>query len=193
MVNNKSKMDLFVIIKTLTAMKEQTPLFAFKKGIQQQPAFSRKGRCLSILLGLGMLTGSAITAQTFTPIPVTGWAQDVIAESGTSSLAVTSTVIDGSNYILYSKTFATTNSTSYGLPDNGTIVSGTRTYQMQPFTANNSLYLTNVTTTANSAVTGTLTFATPGIYSKLSVLLTSTEGTTGLTATMSFTDGTLAT
>ena len=175
-------------------MKEQTPLSAFKKGIQQQPAFSWMGRCLSILFGLGLLAaGSTLTAQTYTPLTVTGFAQDVVAESGTSSLAVTSTYIDGSNYILYTKTFATTNSTSYGLPDNGTIVSGTRTYQMQPFTGNNALYLTSVTTTANSAVSGTLTLATPGIFSKLSVLLTSTEGTTSLTATMNFTDGTSAT
>jgi len=176
-------------------MKEQNPLSAFMKGIQQQPAFSRKGRCLSILLGL-LAAGGTITAQTYTPLAVTGYTQDIVAESGTSSLALTSTVIDGSNYVLYTKTFTASNtSVSYGLPNNGTIVNGTRTYQLEPYTTNNALYLSYYSTPApaNSAVSGTLTLVTPAILSKISVLLLSTEVNAIVKATLNYTDGTTTT
>jgi len=185
-------------------MKEQTPLSAFNKGIQQQPAFSWMGRCLSILLGLGILTGSTITAQTFTPIPVTGFTQDVIAETGTSTLAVTSVRLDGANatnanFILYSKAFAIANNiapvsgTTGGVPDNGTIVNGTRTYQLQPFSAYNALVVSEVSTVPFPATSGTLTLVTPAVLSKVSVLLFSTEGYTYVTAKLNYTDGTSTT
>ncbi|MBS1562992.1 MAG: hypothetical protein JST39_01330, partial [Bacteroidetes bacterium] len=179
-------------------MKEQTPLSAFIKGIKQQPAFSWKGRCFSMLLGLGLMAaGSAVNAQTYSPIAATGWAQDGVAESGTSSLAVTSTVLDGltSNDVMYTKGFAAANGNIlYGLPDNGNIVNGTRTYQLQPYNGNNILYLSNATNApANSSVSGTLTLISPAILTQVSVLGFSTEGNNPITALLTFTDGTTAT
>ena len=170
-------------------MKEQTP---------KQPAFSWKGRCFSILFSLGLVAaGGTLNAQTYTPLAVSGFTQDGVAETGSSSLAVTSTVLDGltSNNVMYTKGFAAANGGFlYGLPDNGLIVSGTKTYQLQPYGGNNILYLSNATNPpANSAVTGTLTLYTPAILSRVSVLCFSTEGTQSLTATLNFTDGTSVT
>ena len=163
-------------------MKEQTPLSVF----------------FTILSGLGLLVaGSTLTAQTYTPLAATGWAQDGVAESGSSSLAVTSTVLDGltSNNVMYTKGFAAANGAFlYGLPDNGLIVNGTKTYQLQPYNGSNMLYLSNATNApANSSVTGTLTLAAPAVLSRVSVLSFSTEGSQSLTATLTFTDGTSVT
>src|SRR6266436_3200999 len=94
-------------------MKEQTPQHAFVKGMKQQPAFSWKGRCLTILLSLGLTTtGNQLFAQaqqTYQPLAVTGFTQDIVAESGADAIAVTTVATDGSNNVLMSRSFVTTN------------------------------------------------------------------------------------
>jgi hypothetical protein len=87
----------------------------------------RNQLALFILLSLW---ATSMLAQ-FTPVTITGFNHDIVAESGTSSLAVTSTQIDGpsvtaSNNVLYSAGFAATNSISAGgLPDAGVLSSTT--------------------------------------------------------------------
>ena len=114
------------------------------KGISFGSCYLVLGICKSIALlfgGLVLATGSL--AQTFSPIAVTGFNQDGVAESGIDATAVTTTSLDLSTYIMYSTIFAAINGLQAGLPTNGTIVSGNRTWQLQPYTSNNVLYLSS--------------------------------------------------
>src|SRR5882757_1199929 len=58
-----------------------------------------------------------LSAQTFNPIAVTGFNQDIVAETGTSSLTTTTICADGvgvSNKVLYSVAFRTANGQTGG-------------------------------------------------------------------------------
>lgn len=140
---------------------------------------------------LFIYTGAQLlSAQTYTPVPVTGFNADIVAEAGTNAVAVTSTVIDGSNHILHTQAFAATNFVGGGIINSGTFVSGTRTYQMNPYTGPNALYLSAAGNVANSLPAGTLTLATPASFSKLSILAFGTENNSTVTVTLNYTDGT---
>lgn len=144
---------------------------------------------IGLLLGLLVaVTGSH--AQTYTPVAVTGFNADGIAESGTNSTLVTSTALDLANNIMYSVDFGSLNQLPLGIVNSGTIVSGTHTWQLQPFTANNLLYLSTGGAQANTLATGTLTLNTPTRFSNVSLLLFSTEGHSDLDIILNFTDGT---
>jgi len=146
-----------------------------------------------IALLLVLSTGlHELCAQTYTPVAVTGFNNDVVAESGTSTIAVTSTDLDLSFNILYTAAFAAANSITGGLPNNGAIANGARTYQLAAYNANNGLFLSANGAVANTAAAGTLTLATPANFSRVSLLLFSTEGATTVSATLNFTDGTTA-
>lgn len=150
-------------------------------------------KTISIALLLVLCTGlHELCAQTYIPVAVTGFNNDVVAESGTSTIAVTSTDLDLSFNILYTAAFATANSITGGLPDNGAIVNGIRNYQLAAYNANNGLFLSANGAVANTAAAGTLTLATPASFSRVSLLLFSTEGATTVSATLNFTDGTTA-
>lgn len=149
-----------------------------------------KQHLLKLLPLLLLFTGvQQLAAQTYTPVAVTGFNNDIVAESGTSTLAVTTTPLDLSFYLLYSVNFATLNSISGGIPDNGLLTNGNRTYQLAPYDALNGLYLSDAGHVANTTVSGTLALATPAAFSKLSLLLFSTEGSSVVGATLHFTDG----
>ncbi len=127
-------------------------------------------------------------SQTYTPVTITGFNHDVVAEAGTSSLTTTTISMDGptvSNKVMYTSTFKTLNGFGGGgLPDNGTIVNATAgTYQMAAFTGNNALLL-------QRTQSGDLTLATPASFSKIRILATSTEGASLINAKLTFTDGT---
>ena len=144
---------------------------------------------ICLLLGLLVaVTGSH--AQTYTPVAVTGFNADGIAESGTNSTLVTSTALDLSNNIMYSAAFGAANSLPAGVVNSGTIVNGTRTYQLQPFTANNLMYLSLNGAQANTLASGTFTLTTPVRFSNISLLLFSTEGNSDIDVILNFTDGT---
>ena len=133
-------------------------------------------------------------AQTYTPIVVTGYNHDVIAEgTGSSSLAITTMEMDAispSNFVLCTQDFANANGlpSGYGIPNNGTITSGTKSYQLS--------YLGDGTTTFNNALylfkneNGSLTLSTPGTFSNLSFLILATEGNATVNITVNYTDGT---
>lgn len=124
-----------------------------------------------------------ISAQSFAPIALTGYNYDAVAEA-TTAAATTSGPLDGSNYVLYSAAYGALYSSSYGLPNNGVITSGTYSYQLAPYTANNICF-TTATVTVDS-----LSLVTPAAYSGLSLLCFSTEGNGTMTVTVRFTDNT---
>lgn len=143
-------------------------------------------RCMfmtfTALLGL-----PAVSLCQFSPIAVTGFNQDVIAESGTSSLTTTTVALDGvaaSNKVMYSVAFRTANGFGGGgLPDNGTIVNGTSTYQLAAYNGNNAVVIPR-------SQTGTMTFTTPAQYATIRLLCFSTEGASLVSGTINFVGGT---
>jgi len=138
-----------------------------------------------LLACLSLVAVGNLAAQNYTPIAVTGYTHDAIAETYPNSLATTDTVMDASNYVMYSAAFASGGSFGGGLPNSGTIVdpSGTRTFQLAPYNDSNVL---NVMRNASAA----FTLVTPASYSKLSILAFSTEGASQINIDLEFTDGT---
>ncbi len=115
-----------------------------------------------------------LQAQNFSPVPVTGFNWDVIAEGGPSSLATTSNVLDAaaSNKVMYSNAFRTFAGISGGgLPDNGTIISGNMTFQLASYTANNALSVFR-------NQTGNLDLVTPSSFGRIRILCFATEANT---------------
>jgi hypothetical protein len=134
-----------------------------------------------------LLLPGGIYSQTFTPVTVTGFNHDVVAEAGTSSLTTTSVCIDGptiSNKVIYTNNFKTLNGFGGGgLPDNGTISNATAgNYQMAPYTGNNTLLL-------QRTQSGDLTLTTPSKFTRIRVLALSTEGASLINAKLTFSDG----
>lgn len=123
----------------------------------------------------------ALSGQTYTPIPITGFNQDGIAESIPASASST-IALDG-YFVLYNINFATAAGFAGGLPNSGTIVSGTRTYQLEPYNQNNALRLVN-----NEV--GTFQLTAPKAYTNLSLMGFSTFGAKAFTVEVKFTDGT---
>lgn len=149
---------------------------------------------IGMLLGLLIMHGKSYAQPTYNPIAVTGFQHDVIADTGKSVLATTSTMIDGSpavaRHVLYSATFAANNGVTGGMPDNGTIVSGKRTYQLAPYIGKNALYLSRFGTVDSTKTEGTLGLVTPGYYARMSLVAFSTEGSSSLNIDITYTDGT---
>lgn len=128
-----------------------------------------------------VLVGFFSFSQNYAPIAVTGYNADVIAEA-TPALSTTSTPLDGSDYILYSQAYGTALGTGSGLPNNGTIVSGSSSYHLAPYTAENAIFL-------STGQTDSLELTTPASYSSLSFLGFSTEGSGTVLFVIKFTDG----
>lgn len=142
------------------------------------------------IVALMLLIFSCSHAQTYVPISVTGFNQDVIAEAGPSSLATTTKELDdplASNKIMYSQSFAAFASIGGGLPDNGTLSSGGAFYQLEPYSSNNAMFVYR-------GETKNLDVLLPDRYSKLRVLCFATEangiGGALVNISLSFTDGT---
>ena len=134
---------------------------------------------------LTLIQGTSF-AQSFSPVPLTGFNHDVVAESGTSSLTTTTIPLDGvtiSNKVIYTNTFRVLNGFGGGgLPDNGTITDAAGTYQLAPYTGPNVLLL-------QRTQTGDLSLTTPAKFNALRVLAFSTEGTSTINVKLYFTDG----
>ena len=148
----------------------------------------------TLFLSFIVLVISSATVQAqYTPITVTGYNKDVVANgTGTSSLATTSQEMDAitpSNFVMCSKEFATANgftpANTYGLPNNGLITNsgGTKTYQMADFASNNALYMFPTDS-------GKLYLTTPARYTGISLLVLATENTATMNITFKFTDST---
>jgi len=130
-----------------------------------------------------LFCNSNLKAQVYSPITLTGYNKDVIAEA-TTAIAKINTSMDLSNYVMYSQAFAASIGIGGSILNSGTIVSGTRTYQLAPFNGNNTFYVPPLGTT-------TITLATPASYSKLSLCAFASEGSCTATAVVHFTDGTI--
>jgi len=124
-----------------------------------------------------------LNSQTFSPINITGFNFDAVAETPPNSLASTTQRLDaaGSNMVFYSANFATTMGFGGGLPNSGTIVTGLKTYQLRPYNVSNTIFVP-------TATNRTITLSTPSNYSKLSFLLFSTEGTSTMSITVNYTN-----
>ncbi|HEY1380171.1 MAG TPA: PEP-CTERM sorting domain-containing protein [Gemmataceae bacterium] len=139
---------------------------------------------LAVAAAVLVAAAGPLAAQVFTPIPVTGYTQDVIADAGNPlpSLTTTSpfdlyptTMQNGPGYVLYQQGFNPSFPTR-GVPANGLIVtSATRSYQLGPINGNNSLHLFS-NGTAASTVSGALTLVAPARYAALSLLLADGNG-----------------
>ena len=132
-----------------------------------------------------------VEAQTLTPIAVTGYNEDIVAETGSSALINTSKEMDAvpiSNFVLCTKSFADENSftpaDSYGLPDDGIFSTSTRSYQMAPYNEGNALYLF-------SNDSGRLNLNFPSRYTNLSLLTLATEGNAQIRVFFHFSDGSI--
>lgn len=134
-----------------------------------------------LLLSLTLLSSYYVFAQTYTPLTVTGFNMDAVAENTVAS-TTTSGPIDGSNYAMYSAAYGALYNINKGLPNNGTITSGTRTYQLNSYTGNNNCYIL-------SGQKDSLVLTTPASYAALSMLGFATEGNCAMSITVRFTDG----
>ena len=122
----------------------------------------------------------------FSPVVISGFNHDVVAETGTSSLTTTTASLDGvtvSNKVMYTQTFRTTNAFGGGgLPDNGSITSGADNYQLAAYTSYNALMIPR-------SQNGDININPPSKYNAIRVLAFSTEGSSLLNATLFFADG----
>lgn len=139
----------------------------------------------TFLVVAALLANNVVRSQVFTPIASTGYTLDAIAEN-TTALATTAGALDGSNYILYSAAYGALMSSSYGLPNNGLISSGTRTYQLQSYTVGNVMYLM-------AGQVGSITLNTPAQFAGISLLGFGTEGSAAFDVAFTFTDNTTVT
>lgn len=121
-------------------------------------------------------------SQVYTPIAATGYTLDAVAEN-TTALATTSGALDGSDFVLYSAAYGSIYNIVGGLPNSGFITSATYSYQLEPYTQNNVLFIP-------ITQTDSLTFTAPSSYASLSLLAFATEGTATMSVTLRFTDNT---
>ncbi|HUM47957.1 MAG TPA: SprB repeat-containing protein, partial [Chitinophagales bacterium] len=129
-----------------------------------------------------LVTGAAI-AQTYSPVTLSGFNSDLFAESAPNSLATTSMSTDLTDHVMYTTGFAAGAGLPAGVVNSGTVVSGTRTYQMAPYNQQNALYV-------DVGATQTLTLFSTGSFSKISFMGFSAEGNSTLNIKLTFTDGT---
>lgn len=141
---------------------------------------------LAVCYGAGVLVASA---QDYRPIQLWGYNHDVIAEGpGSDVTEQTSTAMDApvpSNFVLFSKEFAKAMGMGpgYGLPDDGKIISGSRTFKLGNFNGPNVVYLPKGSRRVVS-------FVQPLAYESLSILGTATEGPASVSLIIYFLDGT---
>jgi hypothetical protein len=132
------------------------------------------------------------TATSYTDVPASGYTADIVADTSGPASSSTTADVDGAGYAFMAANFNPSGSTfpTSFLPTGGIVNSvGTPglSYQLKPYTANNSL---RITTAIGS---GTLALTTPISTSDLYLLLTSGSGATTISATVTFTDATTQT
>ncbi len=133
------------------------------------------------------------SAANITPITITGYNVDDIAETTTVASSVTGYFDANNGYAFYTAGLTTVG----GLPASGTITSAANaatTFQLAAFTGSNALEL-NVgsNTRAPLTTTGTLTLATPAAYSTIALLNGAGNGAASITYSLAFADGNTAT
>ncbi len=157
----------------------------------------RKLHTITIAL-FALITGSL--QKTFAQeqerrIPLTGFNQDVIADSVLNAVpdTLTTSALDypaDSGTVFYQQGYSN-NGVAYanGLPDSGSFISSAgHGFQLAPFNANNDLRL-------DTLQSGTLTFNTPyqTVYDSLFVLISGASGGPQVSYTINFSDATTST
>ena len=140
------------------------------------------------VLGLGTATGAQAA---YTPVPVTGFNHDVVANGAGAATTSTTADVDGVNYAFMAPSFVNPAGASptVFLPATGLINSITTpglTFQLASYAASNSLRLPATGLTGTG--TGSLTLTTPTAAAELYVLATSGSGASTATITVTFTD-----
>lgn len=123
---------------------------------------------------------SRISAQTFVPMPCTGWNIDGVAEN-TTAISTTGGALDASDFVLYSQNYGLSYPGAAGLPNNGLMVSGSRTYQLASYTTSNTVHQF-----ANGV--DTLYFTNPQAWPQISLLCFGTQGNATASVTVRFAD-----
>ncbi|MFP9097571.1 GEVED domain-containing protein [Flavobacterium sp. RHBU_24] len=150
---------------------------------------------LRYLFGSALLfVGVSAFAQTYQPLAVTGFNQDVIANGIGAASTSTTTSVDAqnvnANFAYLALDFqldATSALPTVGLPLNGQLTSPNipgLTFSLMPYSGNNSLKL------PNQNDSGTLTLTTPVAVSALYLATTSGDGGSTISVQVNFTDGT---
>ena len=123
-------------------------------------------------------------SQSFTPIKLTGFNYDGVAEAAPAANFVSGS-LDGSANALYSKAFALANDVPYGLEDPGSYtLLNLYKLQLQPYNQNNMLRVL-------SGQNATLNFVTPYKYNTLLLFCFNTESDNNISYTINFSDGTI--
>ena len=145
------------------------------------------------------VTASPGTVGGFSPVAVTGFNQDVIANGNNNhsanppALSTTTTVDAPNGYYFYDASYSYNGTTfpATSLPVNGQVVSSSITgllYQLQSATASNVLQLRGGGA-AGTSLTGTLTLTTPQSGTEIYLLGVSGNGASTITAVVHFDDG----
>jgi Fibronectin type III domain len=153
-----------------------------------------KGKLLPLaVVALSAVCTHQLKAQEYQPMPVqSGFNADVIANGVGPSASSTNNDVDGVSYAFISRDFQLTAASTpltYGLPINGIInsaVSSTSglSYQMAPYSSNNSLRL------ETAGENGTLVFSTPLQALTVYMLATGGSGSCTVDVDVNFTDNT---
>ena len=135
-----------------------------------------KNKIVNFIIALLFIVMPGVVMAQFTPVTLmsNSFNNDVVAETGNSSLTTTTISLDAavpiSNHVMYSVAFKTANGfTGGGIPDNGIITDAAGTYQLTAYNGNNALLL-------QRTQTGDLTLGTPASFSVVRILCFSTEG-----------------
>jgi gliding motility-associated-like protein len=133
---------------------------------------------------LAVLCTGKLSAQTYAPIAVSGFNHDIIAEATPNASALTDTVLDATNHIMYSQAFASAAGLGGGLPNTGFVADAANThrYQLASYSGPNGLTLVR-----NRSLP--LVLNTPASFSRLSLLAFATENASAVSVTVRFTDG----
>jgi hypothetical protein len=141
------------------------------------------------LSALGLATAPLARAA-YTPVTVSGYNADVVANGTGLSTNSTTIGIDAGGYVFMAQDYNPTG-TSY-LPNSGLINSAATsgvTFQLASYTGNNSLRIP-ASGTGTGTGTGTLTFTTPQSAGEVYLLATSGSGAATVDVTVTFSDGT---
>lgn len=139
------------------------------------------------------LTLSVANAQTqgFAPIATSGYNADVIANGIGFPKDSTNKDVDGLGYVFVSRGWqldASSTPLAWGVPADGLITSANGTYQLQPYTGNNSLRLIVADPIAANPI-GTLTLNEAGHFGTLNLVGATGSGISTVNFTIHFDDG----
>jgi hypothetical protein len=141
-----------------------------------------------ILFPMMFLPGIVFAQLSAVTLTAASFNKDVIAEGGLSPLGVTSSAFDGANnHVFYSKAFQALNFLTIpggGLPNGGTMVNGSDTWQLASYSGNNCLLFAPQSVASSAS----LFFTAPSKYLQLALLATAGNGPCSINVSLHFTD-----